>query len=179
VIEPDVTPPHVTPPDVTESTVQEIRVKVADYAVANGESVISTLGLGSCVAIMLYDGSSRIGGLAHILLPSEGLSLDSGNRAKFPSTAIPMLVEEMRKRGAWGRPMAKIVGGASMFASLLPSGGINMGERNVEATKRVLRLAEIPLVASDTGGEHGRSVYFHVSDGRVVVKSLKMGERVL
>ena len=82
-------------------------------------------------------------------------------------------------RGAWGRPMANIVGGASMFASLLPSGGINMGERNVEATKRVLRLAEIPLVASDTGGDHGRSVYFHVSDGRVVVKSLKMGERVL
>jgi chemotaxis protein CheD len=162
-----------------ESKGNEIRVKVADFAVSNGNSVISTIGLGSCVAIMLYDGSSRIGGLAHILLPSEGLSLESGNRAKFPSTAIPLLVEEMRKRGAWGRPMAKIVGGASMFASLLPQGGINMGERNVEATKRVLRLAEIPLVASDTGGEHGRSVYFHVADGRVVVKSLKMGERVL
>jgi chemotaxis protein CheD len=179
VIEPNVTPSNFSPSDVTDPKVQEIRVKVADYAVANGDSVISTIGLGSCVAIMLYDGSSRIGGMAHILLPSEGLSLDSENRAKFPSTAIPMLVEEMRKRGAWGRPMAKIVGGASMFASLLPSGGINMGERNVEATKRVLRLAEIPLVASDTGGEHGRSVYFHVSDGRVVVKSLKMGERVL
>lgn len=169
----------MTPQSVSEPKVQEIRVKVADYAVATGDVIISTLGLGSCVAIMLYDGSSRIGGLAHILLPSEGLSLDSDNRAKFPSTAIPLLVEDMRKRGAWGRPMAKIVGGASMFASLLPSGGINMGERNVEATKRVLRLAEIPLVASDTGGEHGRSVYFHLNDGRVVVKSLKMGERVL
>ena len=173
------TGPTVTPQSVSEPKVQEIRVKVADYAVATGDVIISTLGLGSCVAIMLYDGSSRIGGLAHILLPSEGLSLDSDNRAKFPSTAIPMLVEEMRKRGAWGRPMAKIVGGASMFASLLPSGGINMGERNVEATKRVLRLAEIPLVASDTGGEYGRSVYFQLNDGRVVVKSLKMGERVL
>jgi len=169
----------VPPQNVTEPKVQEIRVKVADYAVSNGNTMISTLGLGSCVAIMLYDGSSRIGGLAHILLPSEGLSLDSENRAKFPSTAIPMLLEEMRKRGAWGRPVAKIAGGASMFASLLPSGGINMGERNVEATKRVLRLADIPLVASDTGGDHGRSVYFHVGDGRVVVKSLKMGERVL
>ena len=170
---------NVNQPNATEFKGQEIRVKVADFAVANGGSVISTIGLGSCVAIMLYDASSRIGGLAHILLPSEGLSLESGNRAKFPSTAIPLLVEEMRKSGAWGRPIAKIVGGASMFASLLPAGGINMGERNVEATKRVLRLAEIPLVASDTGGEHGRSVYFHVADGHVVVKSLKMGERVL
>lgn len=171
--------PNVTPRGVAELGAQEIRVKVADFAVASGDVVLSTLGLGSCVAIVLYDGSSRIGALAHILLPSEGLSLDSTNRAKFPSTAIPLLLEEMRKRGAWGRPVAKIVGGASMFASLLPSGGINMGERNVEATKRVLRLADIPLVASDTGGEHGRSVYFHVGDGRVVVKSLKMGERVL
>jgi len=83
--------PNVNEPNVTDPKVQEIRVKVADYAVANGESIISTIGLGSCVAIMLYDGSSRIGGLAHILLPSEGLSLDSENRAKFPSTAIPML----------------------------------------------------------------------------------------
>ena len=173
------TEPNVTPSNATEPLVQEIRVKVADYAVANGNAVISTIGLGSCVAIMLYDASSRMGALAHILLPSEGLSLDSDNRAKFPSTAVPLLLEEMRKRGTWGRPIAKIVGGASMFASLLPSGGINMGERNVEATKRVLRLADIPLVASDTGGEHGRSVYFHVADGRVVVKSLKMGERVL
>jgi chemotaxis protein CheD len=169
----------VTSTNATEPLVQEIRVKVADYAVAQGNAVISTIGLGSCVAIVLYDASSRTGALAHILLPSEGLSLDSDNRAKFPSTAVPLLLEEMRKRGTWGRPIAKIVGGASMFASLLPSGGINMGERNVEATKRVLRLADIPLVASDTGGEHGRSVYFHVADGRVVVKSLKMGERVL
>ena len=60
-----------------------------------------------------------------------------------------------------------------------PPGGITRGERNVEATRRVLRLAESPLVASDTGGEHGRSVYFHLTDGRVVVKSLRMGERVL
>ena len=116
----------MNPPNAADQKVQEIRVKVADYAVASGSTVISTIGLGSCVAIMLYDGSSRIGGLAHILLPSEGLSLDSENRAKFPSTAIPLLVEELRKRGAWGRPIAKIVGGASMFSSLLPSGGINM-----------------------------------------------------
>ena len=170
---------NVTPPNVTEPKVQEIRVKVADYAVANGDTIISTIGLGSCVAIMLYDGSSRIGGMAHILLPSEGLSLDSENRAKFPSTAIPMLVEEMRKRGAWGRPMAKIVGGASMFASLLPSGGINMGERNVVATKRALADAKIPLIAHDTGGDYGRSVYFDVSDGTVFVRSLKRGSREL
>lgn len=158
---------------------REIRVKVADWAVGTNSDVLATIGLGSCVAIMLYDATARIGALAHILLPSEGLARDTSNRAKFPTTAVPMLIEEMKKQGAWGKPVAKIVGGASMFGSLLPSGGINMGERNAEATHRALRAAGIPLVGEDIGGGHGRSVYFHLSDGRVVVKSLRMGERVL
>ena len=98
----------MNPSNVTDAKLQEIRVKVADYAVGQGSTIISTIGLGSCVAIMLYDGSSRIGGLAHILLPSEGLSRDGANRAKFPGTAVPLLLEEMRKLGARGPFVAKI-----------------------------------------------------------------------
>ena len=66
-----------------------------------------------------------------------------------------------------------------MFSQLLPSGGVNMGERNVEATRRALEVARVPLVAQDTGGDFGRSVFFDVADGRVVVRSLKRGELVL
>ena len=67
----------------------DLRVKVADYAVSRGEGVISTIGLGSCVAIAIYDKQTRVGGMAHVLLPSEGLSRDKENRAKFPGTAVP------------------------------------------------------------------------------------------
>ena len=74
---------------------------------------------------------------------------------------------------------ARIAGGASMFSQLLPAGGVNMGERNVEATRRALEKAGIPIIAQDTGGDFGRSVYFSVADGRVVVRSLKRGELVL
>ena len=157
----------------------EIRVKVADYAVAQGEVVLSSVGLGSCIAIALYDARSGVGGLAHILVPSPSLSRDTSNPAKFPSTAVPMLVEEMRRRGATQGITAKIAGGASMFASLIPSGGINMGERNAVATRQALVDAGLPLVAEDCGGEHGRSVYFHLRDGRLEVRSLKIGNRVL
>ncbi len=52
------------------SQVSDVRVKVADYAVRRGSEVIATIGLGSCVAIVLYDKDTRTGGLAHILLPS-------------------------------------------------------------------------------------------------------------
>jgi chemotaxis protein CheD len=159
--------------------VTEHRVRVADYAVGRGDDLLVSVGIGSCVAIALYDPATRIGALAHILLPSEGLSRDAGNRAKFPSTAVPLLLEEMKKAGATGTPRAKIAGGASMFAALIPAGGINMGERNVLATRTALQHAGIPVAGADVGGDYGRSVYFHLDDGRLLIRSLKKGDRVL
>ena len=155
---------------------RELRVKVADFAVAKGDAVLATIGLGSCVAITIYDPAQRVGGLAHILLPSEGLSRDATNRAKFPSTAVPLLIEEMRKLGARGPYTAKIAGGSSMFGALLPAGGINMGERNVIASRQALDIAGIRLQSQDCGGDYGRSVFFHVIDGRVLIRSLKTGD---
>jgi chemotaxis protein CheD len=156
------------------------RVRVADVATGQGEIVIATVGLGSCVAIMLHDADARVGGLAHILLPSQSLSKDRTNRAKFPATAVPLLLEQMRELGARDdRVTAKIAGGASMFAALLPASSLQMGERNVVATREALEHAKIPLLAQDVGGGHGRSVYFHVSSGSVEVRSLAKGDVVI
>ncbi len=159
----------------------DIRVKVADYAVRRGEQVIATIGLGSCVAIALYDRVTKTGGLAHILLPSQAMSRETANPAKFPETIVPLMLAEMRALAgsASGRVSAKIVGGASMFGTLALGTGINVGERNVTATREVLAAHDIPLVAEDTGLDYGRSVYFHLADGRVEVRSLKAGDRVL
>ena len=158
----------------------EIRVKVADYAVARGEGVITTVGLGSCVAIVLHDPVARAGGMAHVLLPDVALARAGGSRAKFPSTAVPLLVEELAALGAGRGLTAKIAGGASMFQALLAvGGGVNIGERNVDAAVRALAAAGIPLVAQDTGGDYGRSVSLEVATGRVLVRSLKRGDSVL
>lgn len=157
----------------------EVRVKVADYAVAS-DGLITTVGLGSCVAIALYDPVARVGGLAHVLLPSETMSRDRSNPAKFPATVVPIVLDEMTKRGAVpSRIRAKIAGGASMFGNLSVSAGINIGERNVTAVRDVLARRGIEIVAEDTGSDHGRSVYFYVADGRVEVRSVRKGSRVL
>jgi chemotaxis protein CheD len=162
-------------------TVTDVRIKVADYAVCRGERVIATIGLGSCVAIALYDRDAQVGGLAHILLPSPSMSRETSNPAKFPQTIVPLMMDEMRKLGSapGARISAKIVGGASMFGQLVTGSGINVGERNVFATRDVLAAAGIPILAEDTGLDYGRSVYFHLADGRVEVRSLKKGDRVL
>jgi len=158
----------------------EIRVKVADYAVGRDEQTLITIGLGSCVAIALYDPRTRIGGLAHTLLPSESMARDRSNPAKFPASAVVTLLAEMTRLGADARRVrAKLVGGASMFANLLPAGGINIGDRNVAAARQALEANHVPVVAEDIGSDHGRSVHFHLDDGRVEVRSLKKGNRVL
>lgn len=158
----------------------DVRVKVADYAVRRGPILLTTIGLGSCVAIALYDRETQVGALAHILLPNPSMSRETGNPAKFPATIVPLMLEEMRALGSPdARVSAKIVGGASMFGQLVNGTGINVGERNVVATREALALAGIPIIAEDTGLDYGRSVYFHLVDGRLNVRSLKKGDRVI
>lgn len=155
----------------------EIRVKVAEIAASKGNSVLVTLGLGSCVAIVLYDDQSSVGGMAHILLPSETMARERGTGGKFPGTAVPLLLERMRALGADERNVtARIAGGASMFAALVPANAILIGERNVLATRLALERARIPLLAQDVGGQHGRSVFLRLADGQVTVRSIQQGD---
>lgn len=156
------------------------RVGIAELAAASGEGTLSTIGLGSCVAILLYDADARVGGLAHVLLPDADSGRDRANPARYASTALPVLVKEMTALGAVpGRLTARLAGGASMFANLVPKGTVTIGTRNVDAAREVLAAAGIPLVGEDVGQDHGRSVYLSVADGRVEVRSLARGTRVL
>jgi chemotaxis protein CheD len=142
--------------------------------------VIVTLGLGSCVAIMLHDPEAALGGMAHVLLPSRSLARDAGNPAKFPETAVPLLIDRLKALGADPRRLvAKLAGGASMFSQLVTPGTIQMGERNVLAARTALRRAEIPIVREAVGGERGRTVRFHVKDGRVEIRSVGADAEVI
>jgi chemotaxis protein CheD len=151
-------------------------VRVADLRCGLADDTLVTVGLGSCVAILLYDAEARVGGMAHILLPSPALSRKDGNPAKFPQTAVPRLLELMAADGANPkRVTARLAGGASMFAALAPPGTIHMGERNLVAARQVLNTHRVPLVAEAVGGDFGRTVRFRVCDGRVQISTVTHG----
>ena len=159
---------------------KEVIIKVAAWAAERGDGVLVTLGLGSCVAIMLHDPQARAGAMAHVLLPSKSLARDTSNAAKFPDTAVPLLVARLKELGADPRRLvAKLAGGASMFRQLVTPGTIQMGERNVLAARSALRAAEIPILREAVGGERGRSVRFHVKDGRVEIRSVGADAHVI
>jgi chemotaxis protein CheD len=159
---------------------REIVVKVADLKVGGAGDQLITVGLGSCIAIVLYDATACVGGLAHVLLPSPALSRQDGNPAKSAQTAVPRLLDLMAERGASRRRVtARLAGGASMFAALAPPGTIQMGERNVVASRQVLHTHSIPLVGEAVGGDYGRTVRLDVSNGTLEVRSVAHGVHTL
>lgn len=150
---------------------------MADLMVVPAPVKLITLGLGSCIGLVVYDTLAKVAGMAHIMLPlSRGLS-GSEKIGKFADTAVPALIEEMLKKGAVrGRIKAKIAGGAQMFA--LPGASaefLTVGAKNVAETKsRLLRMG-IALIASDTGGNKGRTIEFSTSNWMLKVKTLGKG----
>ncbi len=149
-------------------------VGVGEWAVDAGEQVLVAWGLGPSVAVALYDPVPKAGALVHLLLPSPNLGRDRSNPGRFPETALPRVVAELESLGARrDRLTARIVGGASLFGPA--SAAMGIGERNVQASRQVLGNAHIPVVGEDVLERHGRSVVFHLEDGRVDVRTVAHG----
>ena len=156
---------------------RQITVGIAEYAVGMNDLTLATAGLGSCVAIALIAENARIGALAHVLLPNSLLSASEAMPGKFASTAVPVMLTRMRELGAKNDILARLVGGASMFASALSSGHPSLGTRNIFAARAALAEHGVKIVAEDVGGFHGRSVLFDVGAGVVEVRSILNGNR--
>ncbi|MCI9139676.1 chemotaxis protein CheD [bacterium 1XD42-8] len=150
-----------------------IKVGMADLKLCISPDSITTLGLGSCVGIALRDPKTGVGGLAHVMLPDSTKIRNNANVAKFADTGIMELVKQMEKAGAVkSRIVAKIAGGAQMFAFQNKSDMAGIGQRNVECTKLKLKELRIPILAEDTGLNYGRTVEFYPENGDFIIKSV-------
>jgi len=155
-----------------------ILIGIADMNVTKSPDVLTTLGLGSCVGVVLYDRLRQIGGLAHIMLPLSNGAIDQ-NRAKFADTAIIDLINRMGQAGAQRAGLiAKIAGGAHMFGGS-NSNVLKVGERNVAACIQVLDHLRIPIQAQDTGGSHGRTIELYTDTGALKIKTVGYGESTI
>ncbi len=159
-----------------------IKVGMADLKTCVSPNGITTLGLGSCVGVAIRDPMTKVGGLAHVMLP-DSTAIRNGNLnvAKFADTGIVELVLQMEKLGAKrSRMVAKIAGGATMFSF---QGGMStmgqVGQRNVEATKAKLKELKIPILAEDTGANYGRTVVFYPETGEFHIRAVGKSETVI
>lgn len=150
-----------------------VKVGMADANVCHTPDAITTLGLGSCVGVALYDKATKIAGLVHVMLPDSTTVRQNSNKAKFADTGIDLVIAMMVKEGAMkSRLTAKIAGGAQMFAFSGNSDMLRVGERNVEAVKKKLAALGIRILAEDTGLNYGRTVEFYPETGDFLIKAV-------
>lgn len=153
-----------------------IKVGMADLQTSRHPCVLTTLGLGSCVGIALYDPIRKVVGLAHVMLPSSQQARNKTNIAKFADTAIVRLIDDMINLGAGkSHIVAKLAGGAQMFTFNDASEMLRIGARNVSAAKEMLNLLKIPILAEDTGGNYGRTIEIHSESGKLKIKTIGHG----
>ena len=156
-----------------------IVVGMADLKVAKSPDILTTLGLGSCVGITLYDRVNKIGGLAHVMLPTYK-GFEGQNIAKFADSAIIELLKQITRIGAAKNSLvAKIAGGAHMFGRAQNSDIMKIGERNAKASLAILGQLGISVQANDTGGSHGRTIELNTDTGALKIKTVGLGEKTI
>ncbi|MCR4962079.1 MAG: chemotaxis protein CheD [Lachnospiraceae bacterium] len=157
-----------------------IKVGMADLKTCKAPDGVTTLGLGSCVGVAIRDPITKIGGLAHVMLPDSTAIRQNNNIYKFADTGIAELVRLLEQLGAKrNRMVAKIAGGAQMFAFQNKTELVRVGDRNVEASKKKLKELNIPILSEDTGDSYGRTVIFYPETGDFVIRAVGRDERTI
>ena len=80
---------------------ETIKVGMADLKVAHAPDSLTTLGLGSCIGLTLYDPVAKVGGLVHFMLPDSTKLKNNTNIAKFGDTGIKELLRVVLAEGAF------------------------------------------------------------------------------
>lgn len=157
-------------------------VSIGEMVVSNSpDDILIAYGLGSCVAVCLYDPVAKVSGMIHSLLPAmpQGEKLN-GTPAKYVDQGIPLLLNQVISLGAQrNRLSVHLCGGAQMLTAPGFNQTLNIGERNVAAAQAGLQAAGLRIKAQATGGNSGRTVKLYVVNGQITVKTLGKGEQPL
>ena len=155
----------------SDSYAETINIRMGEMVItATPGTMLTAIGLGSCIGLAIVSPKQSIAGLAHVVLPDSEMALGHAlPPGKFADTAVLTLISQMIEAGAHRTQLkAAVVGGAAMFSSRRSLGVASVGQRNAEAAIRWLESLAIPLVGSDVGGELGRTVQVYAEDGRIL-----------
>jgi len=157
---------------------RSVMVNMGQFAISQShEEVLTALGLGSCIAVCLYDPATRLGGMVHIVLPNSAIGRPADTPVKFADSGVPWLLRRVEERGAPRRRLrVSVVGGANVLTSAAGSSALDIGQRNIAAVRTALAAEGLAAFAEDVGGHSSRTVRLHICTGELMVKTLRDGE---
>lgn len=158
-------------PSIATLFAQRVVVGVADLSVSNNpQNTLSTYALGSCVAVVIYDPFSKVGGLLHLMLPNSSVSPAKAKTqpAMFADTGLPLLFRSfVGLRGDLQRSRIFLAGGATIMCA---SDLFKIGERNIEATRACLNRHGLVVRHNSLGGVINRTVHLNIGTGAITLK---------
>ncbi len=146
--------------------------------------VLVAYGLGSCLAISMYDPGSHTAGMLHAVLPENERAKDFGVKdfttkdftlagslsTRYVDSGIMALLGQMLGSGAHReRLIVKLAGGAKILATSEQTALFNIGSRNIAMAYQKLASNNIRIAGKEIGGNVGRTVRLYVADGRFTV----------
>jgi len=139
---------------------ETIDVDTGEIRVSSDHTILRSIAIGSCVAVVVYDRARKLGGLAHTMLP--GRSPNAESKTKYAEDAIDILFDIIGKLGAKTSDLeVSVVGGANVLQE---------GDIPDQITDSVLGYLEglnVRLKAKRVGGTERRSVFLDTTSGRV------------
>lgn len=138
---------------------------------ADPSTTLVTYALGSCIAVLIYDPVTRVGGLLHYMLPESSLDQTKAqkNPYMFADTGIPLLFQNAYKLGAVrNRLLVHVLGGAQIISA---SDSFNIGKRNHMVLRKIFWKAGILVQHEEVGGTQSRTVRLELETGRIVMRS--------
>lgn len=154
------------------------QVKIGEYEVTETGDKLVTYGLGSCLAVGLFDETTRVAGLIHIKRPTAQPSTNNA-KAAFADTGLRLLFEEMQLYGATSRHTeATLVGGIDTGGA---ASAVNMhiGRKNINQAKQTLASLDITVSGTAVGGDEELSLYFDGASGEATIETDSTDKRLL
>ena len=150
---------------------KQLKVGIGDMKLTRGDGLIITYALCSCIGLAFYDSYIKLGALLHVMLP-ERVNANDPNVFKYADTGIR---ETLRKMTAFGmvksRTTVRIAGGAKMFEISGNAGFGNIGQRNIESVKQILREEGMKITGEDTGANYARTMSLDTGNGEVLIRT--------
>lgn len=157
-------------PPLAPALSQRVVIGVGDMAVSNdGQSVLSTYALGSCIGVVAFDPAANVGGVLHFMLPESGIAPDKARKqpALFADTGLALFFSALRGLSVDASTLQILVaGGASVLGGPDP---FKIGERNARATLEFLDRHGYAARHTLVGGGTNRSLHLDLATGAVTL----------
>ena len=154
---------------------QEVVLGPGDWWVGDAQYRVRTL-LGSCVAVVLWHPTRRIGGMCHVVLPARVVRSTGGLSGRYADEALELLADALGDRGTQPREYRTgLYGGSRMLAGLARASAsdpkcTDVACRNLDTVRKLLGTWGFRLAEEDSGGTRYRTLRFDVWSGELQVQ---------